>query len=70
MIAAASRHMVEVSVGQKQQVHPLSGERFISPLRGVKKDVSTGRFVEKTVGIEHSARKGFEPFHEKMVLKI
>ncbi len=57
------RHMVEVPVGEQQQVDSLVRKGLVSTHWGVEKDESFGCFVVKRVGIERSARKHFEPIH-------
>lgn len=63
------RDMVKVSVGEQEQGNRGLGICLVCSLRGIEKDVPTGCGIEKTVGIEHSARKHFELIHRKRVLQ-
>ncbi len=60
-------HMVEMTVGQEKQINAVSGKRLVRALRSIKEDVSPGGMMQKTVGVQHSAGKRFEPIHKKVV---
>jgi hypothetical protein len=59
--------MIKVAMRYYQKIHLLVREGRICPLRGVEEDAASRRLVIETIGVEHTARKGFEPIHEKMV---
>lgn len=61
--------MVKMTVSEQKKLNWGVGEGLVRPLWSVKKDVSTGGGIEKTVRIEHAAGKHFELIHAKRVLK-
>jgi hypothetical protein len=60
-------HMIEVAVSQQKQIHPHAGKGGVRSLRRVEKNVSDWSFIEKAIGFEGTAGKGFEPIHGKVV---
>jgi hypothetical protein len=59
--------VIKVAMRYYQEIDLLACEGRICPLRGVEKDAASRCLVVETIGVEHTARKGFEPIHEKMV---
>jgi hypothetical protein len=59
--------VIKVAMRYDQEVHLLARKGRICPLRGVEEDAASRRLVIETIGVEHTARKGFEPIHKKMV---
>ena len=59
--------VIKVTMRYYQEMHLFACEGGICPLRGVEKDATSRRLVVKTIGVEHTSCKGFEPIHEKMV---
>lgn len=59
--------MVKVAMRYNQQAHLFACESRICSLRSVEKDAAFRRPVVEAIGVEHAARKGFEPIHKKMV---
>ena len=62
--------VVKVAMREHQEIHPFAREGRICSLRRVEKDAASWRLVVETIGVEHTAGKGFEPIHEKMVREI
>ncbi len=59
--------VVEVAVGQHQEMHRFASERGICSLRSVEKNAAGRCCIVETIGVKHAPGKGFEPIHEKMV---
>jgi hypothetical protein len=62
--------VVKVTVREDQEIHSFAREGRICPLRRVEKNSAIRRLVVETIGVEHTAGKGFEPIHEKMVREL
>ena len=62
--------MIEVSMGEQQQVNLFASEGGVCALRSVEKNFALWRLIGKTIGVESTAGKGFEPIHEKMVREV
>jgi hypothetical protein len=59
--------MIKVAMRYYQEMHLLVCEGGICSLRGVEKDAASRRLIVEAIRVEHTARKAFEPIHEKMV---
>ena len=62
--------VVKVAMREHQEIHLFAREGGICPLRRVEKNAACRRLVVETIGVEHTAGKGFEPIHEKMVREM
>jgi carboxyl-terminal processing protease len=59
--------VVEMAVGEQEQVDAFSGEMGVGALRGVDEDIAGGAAEEEGVRREDAAAKFFEPNHENVV---
>lgn len=59
--------VIEVPVGEQQEVNFFVGEVGGSAVRGVDEDISLGQFEKKAVRFEDAARKRFELKHKYLV---
>jgi hypothetical protein len=58
-------HVIEMSMGEEQQVDLFVGEGEIRPLRSVEKNSALRRLIVKTIGVEHTAGETFKTIHSE-----
>ena len=63
-------NMIEMSMGQQEQVDLLVGESKIRALGCVEKNSALRRLIVEAIGVEYTAGEAFEPIHEKMVREM
>ena len=62
--------VIEVAVREQEEIDPFACESVVGPLRSIEKNSARRRLIVKAIGVEHTAGKGFEPIHEKMVREM
>jgi hypothetical protein len=62
--------MIEMSMGQQEQVDPLVGESRTGALWRIEKNSAFRSLVVEAIGVEDTSGEAFEPIHEKMVREV